>query len=147
MLDLLNMLKITHTILAGKAVHVYTRFSTMEWLFTIKALYVRAFSFAVLLSSYHLKIKRVSGRDVDFAQLLQASVMPTISFDESLPHLDPPSAKHSTSIRLDPELLYARVTPTFVGFVRSFDGSAKTEKHGRFKVARGYCENYRNRSL
>ena len=118
----------------------------MEWLFKSKALYGRAVSFGVLLSPYHLKIKRVSEseRDVDFAQLLQASVMPTISFDESLPHLDPPSAKHSTSIRLDPELLYARVTPTFVGFVRSFDGSAKTEKHGRFKVARGYCGSLRN---
>ena len=35
-------------------------------------------------------------------------------------------------VRLDPELLYARVRPTFVGLVLSFNGSAKTEKHGGF---------------
>ena len=80
-LALVRFLKINHTFLAGKVIHAYTRLSTMEWLFTIKALYVRAFSFAVLLSSYHLKIKRVSGRDVDFAQLLQASVTPSICLD------------------------------------------------------------------
>ena len=49
-LALLQLLKITHIILAEKVIHVYTRFSTMEWLFTAKALYGRAVSFAVLLS-------------------------------------------------------------------------------------------------
>ena len=70
-------------------------------------------------------------RDVDFAKLLQATIMPAIGLDESLRHIAPP-AKHSASVRLDPEIIYARVPPTFVGFVLSFDGSAKTEKHGGY---------------
>ena len=66
-LSLLQLLKITHTLLAGNAIHVYTQFSTIEWIFTSKALYGSLVSFAVSLSPYHLKIKRVSERDVYFA--------------------------------------------------------------------------------
>ena len=83
MLALLHLMKILNTLLAGKAIHIYTQFSTMEWLFTSKALYGRAVSFAVLLSPYHMKIKRVRDNDVDFAQLLQASITPSIGLDES----------------------------------------------------------------
>ena len=68
---------------------------------------------------------------MNFAQLLQAYVTPTIGLDKSFRHIAPP-AKHLASVRLDPELLYARVSPTFVGFVLSFDDSAKTEKHEGF---------------
>ena len=68
---------------------------------------------------------------MDFAQLSQASVTPTIGLNESLRHTSTLS-KHSASVRLDPELLYAHVPPTFVGFVLSFGGSAKTLKHGCF---------------
>ena len=67
--------------------------------------------------------------DVNFAQLLQASITPAIGLDESLRHIAPP-AKYSASVQLNPEIIYARVPPTFVGFVLSFDGSAKKEKHG-----------------
>ena len=69
-LALLHLLKITHTLLTGRTIHVYTRFSTLEWVFTSKTLYGRAVSFAVLLSPYHLMIKRASERDTDFGQLL-----------------------------------------------------------------------------
>ncbi|POM81064.1 LOW QUALITY PROTEIN: Hypothetical protein PHPALM_1020 [Phytophthora palmivora] len=54
-----ELLKICHTVLEGKALHVYTRFSTLEWVFQSTSLYGRAVSFTVLLSPYHLKIKRV----------------------------------------------------------------------------------------
>ena len=108
-------------------------------LFEYKALYKMVVSFDVLLSLHHLKIKRVSDRDVDFAQMFQTSVTPTIGLDDSLRHLASP-AKHSASIRLDPELLYALEPPTFVGFVLAFDGSAKIEKNGGLEVVRGYCE-------
>ncbi|POM76918.1 Hypothetical protein PHPALM_5792, partial [Phytophthora palmivora] len=92
-LALLQLLKICHTLLAGKVLHVYTRFSTLEWVFQSASLYGRAVSFAVLLSPYHLKIKRVRERDVDFVQLLQASITPHVGLDESLEHIAPPS-KH-----------------------------------------------------
>ncbi|POM58430.1 Hypothetical protein PHPALM_36920 [Phytophthora palmivora] len=79
-LALLQLLKICHTLLAGKVLHVYTRFSTLEWVFQSASLYGRAVSFAVLLSPYHLKIKRLPE------------------------HIDQPS-KNSATGRLDPELL------------------------------------------
>ena len=127
-LALLQLLKITHMLLAGKTIHVYNRFSAIEWLFTSKALYGRAASFTVLLSPYRLEIRRVSERAVDFAQMLHASITPAVGLEESLQHIVPPS-KHSASMRLDPELLYARVPPVFAGFVLSFEGSAKTEEN------------------
>ncbi|KAG3108230.1 hypothetical protein PI125_g12018 [Phytophthora idaei] len=46
-----------------------------------------------------------------------------------LQHLAPPS-KNSTTVRMDPELLCARVPADFSGHVLSFDGPAKTEKYG-----------------
>ena len=96
-LALLQLLKITHTPLVGKVIHVYAQLSTMEWLSTSKALYGRAVSFAVLLSAYHLKIKRVSEHDVDFSLLLQAFLTPSIGLDESLRHIAPP-VEHSASV-------------------------------------------------
>ncbi|POM80690.1 Hypothetical protein PHPALM_1444 [Phytophthora palmivora] len=134
-LALLQLLKICHTLLAGKVLHVYTRFSnrfsTLEWVFQSTSLYDRVVSFAVLLSPYHLKIKRVRERDVDFVQLLQASVTPHVGLDESLEHIAPPST-NSATVRLDPELLYAKLPRYYKGHVLSFDGSAKTEKNGGY---------------
>ncbi|POM78676.1 LOW QUALITY PROTEIN: Hypothetical protein PHPALM_3771 [Phytophthora palmivora] len=127
-LALLQLLKICHTLLAGKVLHVYTRFSTLEWVFQSTSLYGRAVSSAVLLSPYHLKIKRVRERDVDFVQLLQASITPHVGLDESLEHIAPPS-KNSATVRLDPELLYAKLPRHYKGHVLPFDGSAKTEKN------------------
>ncbi|KAE8893658.1 hypothetical protein PF003_g22077 [Phytophthora fragariae] len=130
-LALLQLLKVCYTLLVGKTIHVYTRFSTLEWVFNSKSLYGREVSFAVLLSPHHLIIKRVRERDADFAQLLQASITPSIGLDESLAHIAPPS-KGSANVRMDPELFYARVPSDFVGHVLSFDGSAKTEKNGGY---------------
>ncbi|POM73947.1 Hypothetical protein PHPALM_9154 [Phytophthora palmivora] len=51
---------------------------------------------------------------------------------ESLEHIAPPS-KNSASIRLNPELLYAKLPRHYKGHVLSFDGSAaKTEKNGGY---------------
>ena len=41
-LALLQLLKITHMLLARKTIHFYTRLSTMKWLFTSKALWARS---------------------------------------------------------------------------------------------------------
>ena len=88
-LAVLQLIKVAHTLLVGKTIHIDTRYSTLEWVFTSKSLYGRAVSFAVLLSPYHLKIKRVGERDVSFLQLLQASITPTVGLDESLAHIAP----------------------------------------------------------
>ncbi|GMF52143.1 unnamed protein product [Phytophthora fragariaefolia] len=89
-LALLQLLKVCYTQLAGRTLHVYTRFSTLEWVFRSKSLYGRAVSFAV------------------------------------------PPSKNSATVIIDPELLYARVPADYDGYVLSFDGSAKTEKNGKY---------------
>ncbi|GMF28432.1 unnamed protein product [Phytophthora fragariaefolia] len=130
-LALLHILKVGHTLFAGKTIHIYTRFGTLEWVFNSKSLYGMAVSFAVLLSPYHLKVKRVHEHNADFAQLLQATVTPHIGLDASLSHLAPPS-KNSATVRLDPELLHAHAPRDSVGHMLSFDGSAKPEKNGGY---------------
>ncbi|KAG3108131.1 hypothetical protein PI124_g24249 [Phytophthora idaei] len=88
---LLQLLKVCYQLLAGKILHVYTGFSTLEWVFKSKSLYGLAVRFAVMLSPFDLKMKRVRERDVEFIQLLHASITPFSGLDESLKHLAPPS--------------------------------------------------------
>ncbi|GMF58203.1 unnamed protein product [Phytophthora fragariaefolia] len=128
-LALLQMLKVCYTLLAGKIRHVYTRFSTLEWVFQSKSLFGRSVQFAVFLSQWHLKIKRVRERDIEFAKLLQSSITPFVSLDEAVAPLAPPS-KGSAAVQMAPHLLYASITRDYDSYVLSFDGSAKTEKHG-----------------
>ncbi|KAG3052034.1 hypothetical protein PC121_g17507 [Phytophthora cactorum] len=130
-LALLLLLKTCYMQLAGKTLHVYTRFSTLEWVHKSKSLFGRAVQFAVLLSPWHLKVQRVKEQDVVFAQLLQSSITNFVDLEESLAPLAPPN-KGSTTIRMDPAMLYARLPSDYRGFVVSFDGSAKTEKYGGY---------------
>ncbi|RAW33806.1 hypothetical protein PC110_g9898 [Phytophthora cactorum] len=117
--------------LAGKTLHVCTRFLTLEWVHKSKSLFGRAVQFAVLLSPWHLKVQRVKEHDVVFAQLLQSSITNFVDLEESLAPLAPAS-KGSPTIRMDPAMLYARLPRDYRGFVVSFDGSAKSEKYGGY---------------
>ena len=99
--------------------------------------------FAGSLSPYYLKIEKVGERDVDFAQLLQAFVTPSIVLDELLQNITPP-VKHSASVRLDPDLLYARVSPTVVGLYYRLTALRRHKSTEVLAVARGYCGNCRN---
>ncbi|KAG2760557.1 hypothetical protein PC116_g26048 [Phytophthora cactorum] len=130
-LALLLLLKTYYMQLAGKTLHVYTRFSTLEWVHKSKSLFGRAVQFAVLLSPWHLKVQRVKEQDVVFAQLLQSSITNFVDLEESLAPLAPPN-KGSPTIRMDPAMLYGRLARDYRGFVVSFDGPAKTEKYGGY---------------
>ncbi|KAG3181215.1 hypothetical protein PC128_g15232 [Phytophthora cactorum] len=107
-LALLLLLKTYYMHLAGKTLHVYTRFSTLEWAHKSKSLFGRSVQFAVLLSPWHLKVQRVKEQDVIFAQLLQSSITNFVDLEESLAPLAPPN-KGSPTIRMDPAMLYARL--------------------------------------
>ncbi|POM65589.1 Hypothetical protein PHPALM_18668, partial [Phytophthora palmivora] len=85
-------------------------------------------AYAVLSPSCQLCLRE---RDVNFVQFLQASITPHVGLDESLEHISPPS-KNSATVRMDPELLYAKIPRDYKGHVLSFDGSAKTEKNGGY---------------
>ncbi|POM66574.1 Hypothetical protein PHPALM_17546 [Phytophthora palmivora] len=130
-LALLLLLKVCYTELAGRTIQVYTRFWTLDWVHKSKTLFGRTTQFAVMLSPWHLVVQRMKERDCLFAQLLQAGLTSFVDLDDSLAQVAPPT-KGSTSIRMDPNLLYARLPRSYQGLVLSFDGSAKTEKHGAY---------------
>ncbi|POM73960.1 Hypothetical protein PHPALM_9140 [Phytophthora palmivora] len=130
-LALLLLLKVCYTQLADRTIHVYTRFSTLDWVHKSKTLFGRTTQFAVMLSPWHLVVQRVKERDCLFAQLLQAGLRSFVDLDDSLAQVVPPT-KGSPSIRMDPNLLYVRLPRSYQGCVLSFDGSAKTEKHGGY---------------
>ncbi|GMF46172.1 unnamed protein product [Phytophthora fragariaefolia] len=115
-LALLQVLKVCYALLAGKTLHVYTRFSTLEWVFQSKSLFGRSVQFAVFLSQWHLKTKRVRERDIEFAKLLQSSITPFVSLDEEVAPLAPPS-KGSATVRMAPHLLYASITRDYDGYL------------------------------
>ncbi|KAG2782563.1 hypothetical protein PC129_g9658 [Phytophthora cactorum] len=130
-LALLLMLKACFTTLAGTRFKGYTRFSPLEWLNKSKTLFGRAVQFAVKLLPWHLVIEKVPEKDVKFAQLLQSTVTSFVDLEDSLAPVAPLS-RGSATVRMDPVLLYARLPIGYDGVVLSFDGSAKTEKHGGY---------------
>ncbi|KAE8973468.1 hypothetical protein PF011_g25241 [Phytophthora fragariae] len=127
-LALLLLLKQCYTQLAGRTLHVYTRFSTLDWIHRTKSLFGRAIQFSVLLSPWHLKVQRVSEKDTAFAQLLQSTITNFVTLEDSLALVAPPT-KGSPTVRMDPALLYARLPRDYQGLVVSFDGSANTAKY------------------
>ncbi|OWZ01709.1 LOW QUALITY PROTEIN: hypothetical protein PHMEG_00026851 [Phytophthora megakarya] len=102
-LALLLLLKTCYTQLADRTIHVYTRFSTLE----------------------------VKEKDCAFAQLLQAGLTCFVDLKDSLATVTP-LTKGSSTVRMDPQSLYARLPQSYSGLVVSFDGSAKTEKYGGY---------------
>ncbi|OWZ09757.1 hypothetical protein PHMEG_00017486 [Phytophthora megakarya] len=112
-LALLRLLKTCYTQLAGR------------WVHTSKSLFGRTTQFAVMLSPWHLVVTRVKENDCSFAQLF------FVDLEDSLATVTPPT-KGSSTVRMDPQLLYARLPRTYSRLVVSFDGSAKTEKYGGY---------------
>uniref|UniRef100_H3GYL0 Uncharacterized protein n=1 Tax=Phytophthora ramorum TaxID=164328 RepID=H3GYL0_PHYRM len=130
-LALLLVLKVCYSQLVGRTIHVYTRFSTLEWVHKSKTLFGRATHFAVMLSPWHLVVNRVKEHDCTFAQLLQAGLTSFVELEDSLAPVTPPT-KGSPTARMDPHLLYACLPRSYTGFVMSFDGSPKTETNGGY---------------
>ncbi|GMF30576.1 unnamed protein product [Phytophthora fragariaefolia] len=130
-LALLLLLKTCYTLLAGRTINAYTRFSTLGWINTSKTLFGRSTQFAVMLSPWHLVVHRVNEDDSAFAQLLHSTTTSFVGLDKALQRVAPPS-KRTPMVRMDPSLLYARLPNDHRGFVLSFDGSAKTPKHGAY---------------
>ncbi|OWZ00663.1 LOW QUALITY PROTEIN: hypothetical protein PHMEG_00028100 [Phytophthora megakarya] len=122
-LALLLLLKTYYTQLAGRTIH--------EWVHTSKSLFGRTTQFAVMLSQWHLVVTRVKEKDYSFAQLARAGQTSFVDLENSLATVTPPM-RGSSTVRMDPQLLYARLPRSYSGLVVSFDGSAKTEKYGGY---------------
>ncbi|GMF34960.1 unnamed protein product [Phytophthora fragariaefolia] len=130
-LTLLLLQKPCCTQLAGCTINAYTRFSTLGWINTSKTLFGRSTQLGVMLSPWHMVVLRVPEDDSAFAQLLHSTITNFVRLDKALQRVAPPS-KRAPMVRLDPALLYARLPNDHRGFVLSFDGSAKTPKHGGY---------------
>ncbi|OWZ01979.1 hypothetical protein PHMEG_00026541 [Phytophthora megakarya] len=127
-LALLLLLKTCYTQLAGRTLHVYTRFSTLEWITKSKSLFGGAVQWAVLLSPWHLIVQRIKENECAFTRLLPSTVTNFVDIDDSLELVAPPQ-KGSPTARINPQLLYTKLPLDDSGLVVYFDGSAKTEKN------------------
>ncbi|GMF52945.1 unnamed protein product [Phytophthora fragariaefolia] len=121
----------SYTQLAGRKINAYTRFSTLGWINTSKTHFGRSTQFAVVLSPWHLVVQRVNEDDSAFAQVPHSTITIYVGLDEALQRVASPS-KRTPMVRMDPALLYARLPNSHRGFVLSYDGSAKTPKHGGY---------------
>ncbi|GMF36978.1 unnamed protein product [Phytophthora fragariaefolia] len=130
-LALLLLLKTCYIQLVGRTINAYTRFSTLGWINTSKTLFGRSTQFAVMLCPWHLVVHRVTEDDMAFAQLLHSTITNFVGLDTALQRVAPPS-KRTPMVRINPALLYALLPNGHRSFVLSFDGSAKTPKHGGY---------------
>ncbi|GMF51326.1 unnamed protein product [Phytophthora fragariaefolia] len=96
-LALLLVLKMCYMQLAGRQLKVYTRFSTLDWIYKSKSLFGRASQFAVLLSPWHLAVQRVKEKDCAFTQLLHATITNFVDMDEALAPVAPPKQGSPTT--------------------------------------------------
>ena len=75
-LALLQVLNTCYTLVAGAKLTIYTRFSSLKWLFTSRTLQGRCLQWATLLSPWDLEVRKV-GKDEDgLAAILAASIAP-----------------------------------------------------------------------
>ncbi|OWZ20043.1 hypothetical protein PHMEG_0005595 [Phytophthora megakarya] len=107
------LLKTCYTQLAGRTIHVYTRFSTLEW---------------------YTHPRHCSGGRPNSPKCCHHGIW---LLTESKKRIDSlatitPRTKGSSTFRMDPQLLYARLPTSYCGFVVSFDGSVNTEKYGGY---------------
>ncbi|OWZ09013.1 hypothetical protein PHMEG_00018352 [Phytophthora megakarya] len=108
-LALLLLLKPCYTQLAGRTIHVYTRFTTLESVHTSKSLFGWTTQFAVMLSPCTWS----SPESKKSIALSPGSY--------SLTAVTPPT-KESSTVRMDPQLLYARLPdPTEGSWSRLMD--------------------------
>ncbi|GMF45520.1 unnamed protein product [Phytophthora fragariaefolia] len=128
---MVTTLHVAHLNLAGRTINAYTRFSTLGRINTSKTLFGRSTQFAVMLCPWHLVVHRVNEDDSAFVQLLHSTITNFVGLDKALQRVAPPSKRYPM-VRMDPALLYPRLTNDHRGFVLSFDGSAKTSKHGGY---------------
>ena len=102
----------------------------MEWLFTSGALQGRAWSFAVLLSLYHLNTGCwVSEISTLLNYCSRPSHLPSVSTSHSSTSLHLPNTRR---VLLNLEPLNVQLPPTLSGFVFSFGQSTEMEKYGGY---------------
>src|SRR5262249_27224157 len=109
--------------LAGQHITVYTRFSTLKWLYTSKSLTGRIVQWATMLSPWEFTVVRCNDEATQLTALLTSSITPFKHFDEALEDIKPAKFRALTS------RFYA--IPHFnrnqEAYVATFDGAVRTK--------------------
>ncbi|OWY93292.1 reverse transcriptase, partial [Phytophthora megakarya] len=122
---LLRILDLNYNTLVGRPIRVFTRHSTLAWLFRSTALQGRLGQWAALLSPWTLEItKCVKGED-EILGALAASITPRSEVDMALISIAP--KKESRRKIQDPIPTIGRDEELYVV---SFDGSARVKRGG-----------------
>jgi ribonuclease HI len=125
-LALLNVLKSCETLLFNMTLQVWTRFSTLKWLFTSKTTYGRAHTFATLLSPWNLEITRLKKEDNLLPALLTAAITPNSYSAEALEEISPEKNNKGSK-----EAKYIKpLGEDYDGYLLSFDGSVHIKQKG-----------------
>ena len=119
-LALLRVLNNCFPFLAGQPLKVYTRFSTLKWIYTSKTLQGRALQWAVMLSPWTLEICKMQGGQDGLAALLAASISPPDAMDILAADLVPKKA-----FLPSPLVCMEQLEDNYDGYLLSFDGAAK----------------------
>ena len=127
-LALLRALKVYYHLLAGRRIVVYSRYSTLKWIFTAKALFGRPLQFAAMLSPWSLEVHRAKPSECAISGLLVAGLSPPSEVDKELEEIFPVKVDGSAH----PRALYNLLPRKYTGHLMSFDGGAMPPKQGGF---------------
>ncbi|KAJ0391181.1 hypothetical protein P43SY_010465 [Pythium insidiosum] len=110
-----------YTIVAGKPIRVYTRFSVLKWLMNSKSVSGRCLQWATLLSPWTLDIHRISKDEDSLAKLFADSITPRELLDQIACEVEPDKRSKARTPAISVEMLTAEYT----GHAITFDGAAK----------------------
>jgi ribonuclease HI len=130
-LALLRALKVCYTMLAGQELTILTRFSTLKWLYTHRALYGRPLQFAVMLSPWTFTVERIDPSACTYTALLTSSIVPIEELQQTLLEIEP-TLRGKTKSGGKVDLPYPLLPKDYEGYLLSFDGSIKKPTVGGY---------------
>ena len=137
-LALLRTLDVCYTILVGREIHVFTRYSTLAWLVQSSGLNGPLGRWAALLSNWTLEIRKCEKGEDEILGTLAASITPREEVDEVLIAISPMKQPRQNISRPPPTVGESEKL-----WVVSFDGSARVKR----KSGALQCRNMRTPRL
>ena len=130
-LALLRVLRVCYTMLVGQDLTILTRFSSLKWLYTQRALYGRPLQFAVMLSPWTFTVERIDPSSCSYSALLTSSIVPTTELEKALVEIEP-TLRSKTKIGAKLDIPYPLLQQDYDGYLLSFDGSIKKPTVGGY---------------
>ncbi|OWZ14401.1 reverse transcriptase [Phytophthora megakarya] len=118
---ILPALQAFRTILEGRRLIIYTRYSVLKWVLQSKSADGRCVPCGVTLSHWDIEIRKVQKDEDGLAAIMEAGITPREHLDEAVETLIPPKGH----VRRPPVVSVEMLGCDFQGVVLSFDGAAK----------------------